>query len=109
MSTKHLKKRDKSHKFIWTTCSWAAKEKGRENVGVFGHKRDGDESCAQHKGSEEVDGRMDLWEVGMASRHRVCVCGYHRDVVEHAWSNQEWIEDDHREQSCWKFEEQRDR
>ena len=27
--------------------------------------------------------------------------------MEHAERNEEWIDDDHREQSCWKFKEQR--
>ena len=46
----------------------------------------------------------------------VGVCGYHREAalsssiesMEHAESNEEWIEDDHEEQSSRKFEEQRD-
>ena len=29
-------------------------------------------------------------------------------VMEHAKSNEVWVEDDHREESCWKFDEQRD-
>ena len=29
--------------------------------------------------------------------------------MEHDESDEEWIEDDHREQPCWKFVEQRDR
>ena len=35
-------------------------EKEGENRGMFGGQRKGDESCALHVGSEEVDGRMDM-------------------------------------------------
>ena len=44
------------------------RREGREDVGILGCKRKGDESCAQFGGSEEDDGRMDLSETyGVAS------------------------------------------
>ena len=45
------------------------RRKGRENFGVLGGQRMSDEGCAQHGGSEEVDGRMEngYVESGMAS------------------------------------------
>ena len=58
--------------------------------------------------------------VAWLRENRVEVCGRHRAVrqrasadqfdraMERAKSNEEWIEADHRERSCWNFEEQWD-
>ena len=55
---------------------------------------------------------------GVASRDWTGVCGHHREVrqrtgvdkfdcvMEHDEGNDEWIKDDHREQSSWQFKEQ---
>ena len=57
------------------------RREGREDVGILGCKRKGDESCAQYGGSEEDDGRMDLPKTdGVASRDWTGVCGHHREV-----------------------------
>ena len=93
---------------------------GREDISILACKRKGDESCAQYGGSEEDDGRMVLPKTdGVASRDWTGVCGHHREVrqrtcvgkfdcvMEHNEGNAERIKDDHREQSCWQFEEQR--
>ena len=55
---------------------------------------------------------------GMASWGWVGVSGHHCEVRQRASADEfdrvmehddaEWIDDDHREQSCWKFELQRD-
>ena len=43
-------------------------EKEGESLAFFGDKRTGDERCAQHRGSKEIDGRMDLPKAdGMAA------------------------------------------
>ena len=62
---------------------------------------------------------MDLPKTeGMTSRDWTGVCGHHREVrqrtgvdkfdcvMEQNEGNDEWIKDDHREQSSWQFEEQ---
>ena len=50
--------RDKSHKSIWTTCSWVTKRKEKKTF--VGGKMSSDLSSTEHRGSEEVNGRMDM-------------------------------------------------
>ena len=54
--------------------STVAKQLKNINVGVDGGQRQGDDSCAQHGGSEGADGRKDMSKAaGMAStRRRLC-------------------------------------
>ena len=96
------------------------RREGREDVGIHGCKRKRDKSCAQYGGSEEDDGRM-YWPKtdSVASRDWTGVCGHHREVrqrtsvdnfdcvMEHDEGNDERIKDDHRGQSSWQFEHQR--
>ena len=92
------------------------------HIDFSGGKRTRDKSCTQHRGPEEIDGRMDMPKAdGMAARGRIGVRGPHREigqrngfdkldgVMEHTESDEEWIEDDQRERSSGQFEGQRDR
>ena len=76
---------------------------------MLGGKRRSDKSCAQHHGREEIDGRMDLpkadgmaAEIGLnfvdilTSDNEPALTKLDR-VLEHTESDEEWIEDDHRE------------
>ena len=103
-------KSGKFRKCNWITCSWETRAK--EDVGILGCERKGDEGCAQYGGSEEDDGRMDLPKTdGVALKCWIGVCGHHREVrqrtgvdkfdciVEHDDDNDERIKDDHRERA----------
>ena len=79
-------------------------EEGREDVGSLGCERERDESCAQYGGSEDDDGRMDLPKIdGVEVRQRTGV-GKFDCVMEHNEGSDEWMKDDHREQSSWQIE-----
>ena len=51
---------------------------------------------------------LEFADIIVKSRQRASADEFDR-VVERAESVEEWIEDDHREYSCWKLEKQRDR
>ena len=66
-ATNQLRKIEKSQRPIWITCSWATSRK--ENIGVVvGGKRASNKNCAQHRGPEEIDQRMNMPKAeGMAA------------------------------------------
>ena len=48
-------------------------------MGIFGGKRTSDKSCAQHRGSKEIAGRMEIPKAdGVASSDRTGVREHHR-------------------------------
>ena len=76
------RKRDKSQRSMWTTCSWTSRRNDKTKAFISG-KRTSDKSCAQHRGLEENEGRKDMPKAdGMAARDRIGVRGHHREIAD---------------------------
>ena len=74
-----VRKRAKFQKSCFD-CMFRCDENTGKTLAFFGQGKS-DESCAQHGGSSEVDGRLGMSKAdGRAPRSRIGVRGHHRDI-----------------------------